>query len=52
MKEFLNKPPPSEMMYSLGIYWLSSRDFIRNSFVFSYNNTIGLEGILGAPINY
>ena len=52
MQEWLNAPPPSEFLTSAGIYYLQSRDYVRNSFAFMYNYTIGIGGILGAPISY
>ena len=51
MNEFLNTAPPSEFVTNLGIYYLFSRDVVRNSFAQFYNYTIGLGGILGAPID-
>jgi hypothetical protein len=52
MKEWLNAPPPSEFLTSAGIYYLHSRDYVRNSMAFLYNWTVGIGGIIGAPINY
>jgi hypothetical protein len=52
VQEFMNAPPPSEMMSSFVNYWLVSRDVVRNSVAFTYNWTLGLGGVLGAPINY
>jgi|TARA_B110000285_G_C14974059_1_gene538042 hypothetical protein len=52
VQEFMNSPPPSSLLVSLGLAYLSSRDLIRNTVAFSYNYTLGLGGILGAPIEY
>lgn len=52
MKEFLNAPPPNATLAQLGVWYLKSRDLIRNSVAFSYNWTLGLGGILGTPIEY
>ena len=52
MQEFLNAPPPSEFVTNLGLWYLSGRDFLRNLIAFIYNYTLGLGGILGAPIEY
>jgi hypothetical protein len=51
LKEFMNTPPPSEFMISAGQWWLFQRDIVRNSVAQIYNYTIGLGGILGAPID-
>ena len=48
----MNAPPPSPALVSLGLGYLSFRDLIRNTVAFSYNCTLGLGGILGAPIEY
>lgn len=52
MQEFLNAPPPSEFVTSLGVWYLNSRDLVRNTVALTYNYTLGLGGILGAPIDY
>jgi len=51
MKEFMEQAPPSEFATSCGLYYLLSRDIVRNAFAQTYNYTIGLGGILGAPID-
>lgn len=48
----MNAPPPSALMTQLGVWYFQSRDLIRNSVAFSYNWTLGLGGIIGAPIEY
>jgi hypothetical protein len=52
VKDFMNAPPPSSVLVSLGLAYMTSRDLIRNTVAFSYNYTLGLGGILGAPIEY
>ena len=48
----MNAPPPSQLLVQLGLGYLTFRDLVRNTVAFSYNWTLGLGGVLGAPIDY
>eukprot|EP00947_MAST-08B_sp_MAST-8B-sp1_P003688 g3688.t1 len=52
LREFMNRPPPSPTAVYLGLCYLSLRDYVRNAAAWTYNHTVGLGGVVGAPIAY